>query len=453
MSEKKDELKEVTVQELKSDMRISAFSGFSEHFQPVNKRISEWVKHNFRGTRSILMRGGKKVSTPIGNLREGDILYRIYQFPTDLVKLTIVRPKLITELKKRGFTKFEVKIEKKASRQPSIQNKKHQEQIEQADIFIEKVKESVVARDETSHAIEDLMDATRSGKINVKNLHGMVDNFAKNASSDALSAIASLKKSDQTYAHCVDVGAIFQSVYLKLVLKKKVKSVFVDESEMLMGAFLHDFGKSKIPKDILDSTQRFERDSREMKLMQQHPEFSAQLLKKMLMPDYIINMAHYHHVKVDITLPSSYPKVDSYEQLITETRLMAIVDIYQALVGRRSYKKSWAPPAAIRFIEQLTGIEHDLEVFNEFYRIIGQYPIGSLVELNDGSLGFVISVPEKDLSRPQIVVVRNAKGEDLTHQHLVDLEDERDISITKDVDHVDIFGDDSMDVFTNLQIS
>ncbi len=446
-------LKKVSVRELKPKMQIRSFIGFSRKYKPVDNQTSEWVKLNFRGTKSIIERNGKRYGIPINKLNDGDVILKIYEFPKELNKLTTVTPKLATVLNKNGFIQFEVQFKKTDVKKTSPAQRKHKKQVEEADIFIEKVGKSVAARDEATLAIEELMDSTRSGKINVKMLDGMVSQFAENAASEAISAVASLKKSDQTYAHCVDVGAIFQTVYLKLVEKKRVSSKFENNAEMLMGAFLHDFGKSKIPKDILDSKERFELDSREMKLIRQHPEFSATLLNRMMMSNDTIDMAHYHHVKMDTSLVSSYPQVESYEKLSTETKLLAIVDIYQALVGRRSYKKSWAPPAAIRFIDGLAGVEHDQDIFDAFYQVIGQYPIGSLVELNDGSLAFVMSVLESDLSRPQVAVVRSSAGEDLTHHSLIDLQEQKDISIKKGIDHIEVFGTESIDVFTNLKVS
>ncbi|MBU3917901.1 HD domain-containing protein, partial [bacterium] len=221
----------------------------------------------------------------------------------------------------------------------------------------------------------------------------------------------------------------------------------------LLGAFLHDFGKSKIPKEILDSTVRFERESREMKLMESHPDFGAKLLSDMDMPDAIVNMAHYHHVKQDTTMNSCYPKNVDFRKVIPETRLLSIIDAYQALVGRRKYKKSWNPPAAIRYIDALAGVEFDMDIWDDFLQVIGLYPKGSLVELSDKSIGFVMSVPKENLDKPQVAIVRNKFGEDLDSHTLIDLEFEKDIIITQDLDIEDTFGEKAIDIFTNLKFT
>ncbi|MCG8336387.1 MAG: HD domain-containing protein, partial [Proteobacteria bacterium] len=371
------------------------------------------------------------------------------KFPANLEKLVHVNDKLIKELENRGFNQFDVRVIKK---QTGSAEENRKIAVQETNEFVQKVKESVQVRESATNAVENLMDNGRRGKANTDEIMEFVDSIVKQSSADAISAIASLKESDQTYAHCVDVGAIFQVVYLKTIKNMGLKSVFKDEREMLLSSFLHDFGKAKVPKEILDSTVRFERDSKEMQLMQAHPVYGAEMLKKMDMPDYIVDMAHYHHVKLDTSMASSYPSGVAFEDIRMEARLIAIIDIYQALVGKRSYKKSWAPPAAMKFIDQLSGVEYDLDIWTEFLKIMGRYPKGSAVELSDGSQAFVVSIPEADLTRPQVVQVRNAAGEDLEHHTLIDLEVERDMSISKELDSYESFGENVIELFASLQV-
>jgi HD-GYP domain-containing protein (c-di-GMP phosphodiesterase class II) len=321
-----------------------------------------------------------------------------------------------------------------------------------AEKFVQQLKENVDTRRKASQAIENIMDNARKGKISYNDINEYVDQITKNASAEAMSAIVSLKQSDQTYDHCVDVGIIFQATYSKLLSTIGKKGIFETANKALLAGFLHDFGKSKIPKDILNSTVRFERESPEMKLMESHPKFGADLLSGMNMPDSFINMAFYHHVKQDTTMNSCYPKGVNYEKVIFESRLLSIIDAYQALVGRRKYKKSWNPPAAIRYIDALAGVEFDVKAWAEFLKVVGLYPKGSLVELNDKSVGFVMNTPKEDLKRPQVAIIRNPAGEDLEHHTWVDLEIEQDVFITKDLDIEEILGQNALNVFTSIQI-
>lgn len=459
----------VSIQELKPGMKITAYTGFSKLYQSLDSKTCKFLQHNFKKSKATIIRDSETREIPVELLKVGDKVLRLYAFPAELKKLIQVNEKLVSALKARGFLAFEVvtgKLEKDDQKdlqeaislvkQVTMSDKEKKEHYrkakEDAARFVHQLKENVETRKKTSSAIENIMDDARKGKIGYQGINEYVEQITKNASAEAMSAIVSLKQSDQTYDHCVDVGVIFQSSYFKILESMERKGIFETKNKALLAAFLHDFGKSKIPKDILDSTVRFDRDSPEMKLMESHPSYGAELLTGMDMPDSIVNMAHFHHVKQDTTMNSCYPKGVDYGKVIYESRLLAIIDAYQALVGRRKYKKSWNPPAAIRYIDALAGVEFDMEAWDDFLKVVGLFPKGSLVQLDDQSVGFVMSTPEEDLARPQIAIVRNARGEDLEHHTLVDLALEKDLSIKTDLDIEETFGKDALNIFTNIQI-
>jgi len=450
MSQDTKQIKTVTLENLHENMIIEKYTGFVSRFTPMNDETCKWLQHNFKGVIAGVERSGSRLDLSIDEVRAGDRLVELHSFPEQRRKLTIVNDRLIEELRKRGFTRFTVREVKK---QLPEKQARRREAVTKSRELIDKAREGIVVSQQATQAVENLIDGTRDGNMDPEAVARYVDSIITSGSAEAIGVLSSLKQSDQTYAHCVDVGAIFQCVYAQLMKRRGVTLNQQQKADMLMGAFLHDIGKARVPKEILDSTVRFERDSREMQLMQSHPVFGAEILTEFGSSDTIINMSHYHHVKLDTTLKSSYPKVDSYDDVVWETRLIAIVDVYQALVGRRSYKKSWAPPAAMKFIDQLSGIEFDMDVWDQFYQIMGKYPTGSLVELSDGSLAFVIQPADEDLDRPKVAVIRNAKGQDLSHNTLINLADESDIKIVKDLDNYDVLGDASLEIFTNLKIS
>ncbi len=455
--------------ELKTGMKIIAYTGFSEKFQPLDKITCKFVKHNFKNAKAVILRKHNEIEIAVEDLQFNDTLLKLHQFPPELHKLTTVNNRLAKALHRRGFLEFDVKLKglekndkkelkdaintvKQITLTPNQIQEKLKVAKDQANEFVHKLKENVKTRQDTSEAVENIMDNARRGKMSHDAIDIYVKEITKHSSAEAMSAIVSLKESDQTYDHCVDVGVIFQSAYYKIKERKNERGIFQTKSKAILGAFLHDFGKSKIPKDVLDSTRRFDRNSREMKMMESHPFYGAELLSKMDMPDAIINMAYYHHVKKDTSMNSCYPKGIDYNKVIYESRLLSIIDAYQALVGRRKYKKSWNPPAAIRYIDALAGVEFDMSAWDDFLSVIGLYPKGSLVELNNKSIGFVMSVPEENLERPQIAVVRNEDGDDLDHHNLIDLEYERKLHIVKDLDVMETFGDNALNYFTSIRV-
>ena len=173
------------------------------------------------------------------------------------------------------------------------------------------------------------------------------------------------------------------------------------------------------------------------------------------MPTPIVNMALFHHVKNDVNMSTSYPKELDYNKVMFETRLLSIVDAYSALVGKRKYKRSWSPAAAMRYLDALAGIEFDLDIWSDFRNIMGIYPKGTVVQLTDNSLGFVMSVPNGDLTKPTVAVFRNAYDQDLDSNPLVDLQMTPGLAIAKDLDQYDVFGSGTkaLDKFKNIKIA
>lgn len=461
----------VAIDELTEGMIIREFTELdsSSLYRMVGASTLAFLQKNFEGAQATIFKNGEQQNVPIDRLEVGDRIQKIHTLPPELKKLTIVTDKLVRALQSRGFAYFKVKrrvnlpsgfkkdfqeilssVAFKKQRVLSQNRKKYKIQQGKAKELVQRVQENIEVHQDATETIESFMDAARGGRIDPKEIVSYIDKIAKSSSSEAMAAMISLKESDQTYAHCVDVAAIFQVAYFEIVRRSGYKSVFSDRKEALLGGFLHDFGKANVPKDILDSTERFERDSREMKLMKSHPEEGAKLLEKMNMPEVIINMAHFHHVKKDTNMRSSYPVNQTFNHVIFETKLLALSDTYQALIGRRKYKKPWTPPAAMRYLEALAGIEYDLTVWNLFLKTMGIYPRGSLVELSEGSLGFVMNIPESDLERPSVAIVRNPDGGEVGHHTLIDLEEEKEIAIIKDLNPFEVLGEDVLNKFIKI---
>ena len=441
----------VSIDDLDSSMTIQAYLGFGKLYTPTTDQSCAWLIHNFRGCKALVEREGKQGTIGIEKLRPGDSLVQIFELPKELSKLSKVTDRLVSELKSRGFKQFLIQEEVKTLPSAAQEQAKA---VAAANKLFEKVAEASPVREEAKMAVENMLDNARGGKMDTSDVLRYVNHICDSGTSEALSAMVSLKQSDQTYAHCVDVAAIFQQAYTELLNISSRKSVFKDPKELMLGAFMHDFGKSKVPKDVLDSTVRFERDSKEMNLLQSHPVFGAELLGHMGLPDYIVNMAHYHHVKMDPGMKICYPPV-TYDKVMFETKLLALVDIYQALVGKRSYKKSWTPPETVRYLGTLAGVEYEDEMYGYFVQVMGKYPKSSLVKLSDGQVGFVMNVPrdKTKLDRPQVAIAQNAAGETLEHNDLVDLTVIQDLAIIGELDAQDVFGQHALDVFCKLNVA
>jgi len=81
--------------------------------------------------------------------------------------------------------------------------------------------------------------------------------------------------------------------------------------------------------------------------------------------------------------------------------------------------------------------------------------VGSLVRLNTGDLAFVVTIDQDLLERPVVVVVENAAGDRLTHNHVIDLSHAADVSISEVLDHFEHYNaseDEAFEIFRSISL-
>lgn len=134
---------------------------------------------------------------------------------------------------------------------------------------------------------------------------------------------------------------------------------------------LHDLGKLEIPDIVLQKPGRF--TSEEYTIMKDHSRYGAGLVFEVLSEitdsDFIriaINMAHFHHEKWD---GSGYPKGLAGEQIPLESRIMALADVFDALVSKRCYKDNFSYDEAFRIIEASLGTQFDPKLGRMFLAV------------------------------------------------------------------------------------
>ncbi len=140
------------------------------------------------------------------------------------------------------------------------------------------------------------------------------------------------------------------------------------KSLMVKAAPMHDLGKIAVDDKILRKEGRFE--PWEYEIMKTHAAKGAEMVKKVLTgvedPEFELlaeNVAHYHHERMD---GSGYPDHLKGEEIPFEARIMAIADVYDALVSKRCYKDKYSFEKAFEIIEEGMGTQFD-ESLNKYF--------------------------------------------------------------------------------------
>jgi len=227
---------------------------------------------------------------------------------------------------------------------------------------------------------------------------GFIDSVFRNES--AAAAISKLKAFDEyTYTHCINVAI------LAVILGKKL-GYSRDKLELLgIAGIFHDAGKAVIPERILNKPDKL--TDAEMNVMRTHPLRGYQILREQAgIPEEVLRGCLEHHEKFD---GSGYPRGLKGEQISDFSRLLTVVDVYDALTSRRVYKEPMPPSKVLAMMYKWRVTDFHPNVVEEFIKSLGVYPVGSFVKLSTGNHAVVVDHNLTNPLRPMVRVAYDAK--------------------------------------------
>lgn len=134
------------------------------------------------------------------------------------------------------------------------------------------------------------------------------------------------------------------------------------------GALLHDIGKMAVPDTILRKAGPLTPE--EWVIMRKHPLDAYNMLSGVpfLLP--AIDIPLCHHEKWD---GSGYPKGLAGENIPLEARVFSIIDVWDALISDRPYRKAWPHEKALEYIHEQSGRHFDPKIVDFFEKFINEY--------------------------------------------------------------------------------
>jgi HD-GYP domain-containing protein (c-di-GMP phosphodiesterase class II) len=246
---------------------------------------------------------------------------------------------------------------------------------------------------------KNIMDGIRIGRMIDFNeckqtVDDIVDSILRN--NNALVFLTKLKEKDEyTAEHSLNV------CILSVAFAKHLGMEEMDIRRLGLGGLLHDVGKAKVPLEILNKEGRFTEE--EFHIMKLHPVHGQKLLLNLPEEDRsAIDVAYSHHERIDAT---GYPRRLKANQIPYITKIVSVVDTYDAITSNRCYDKGRASMEALDIIYKCRGTQFDEELALEFIKCVGIYPPGSIVELTNGQVGICISTNEVNKLKPKIIIV------------------------------------------------
>ena len=208
--------------------------------------------------------------------------------------------------------------------------------------------------------------------------------------------LSAVKSYDEyTYFHMVNVCLL--SVALGQLVGLRRDQIMV----LGLGGLLHDIGKVFVPQEVLSGTGRL--DEEQWRLVQRHPVDGAGML--LATGDGLYHPAASilleHHAAYD---RSGYPGLHEHGPSVP-SRMVAVADSFDAVTSRRSYREPLDRHKALELLASASGHGLDPAAVAAFQRLLGRFPVGSLVRLTSGEVAVVVRQNERVLEQPTVLVL------------------------------------------------
>ncbi|MBU1042305.1 MAG: HD-GYP domain-containing protein [Proteobacteria bacterium] len=251
--------------------------------------------------------------------------------------------------------------------------------------------------------VKQFMENVRHGTdINVGKAACLVDRFVESVLRNGTAAVTLFKLrnfDEYTYTHSINVSilAVLLGKHLGLGKSSLLK--------LGLAGLLHDAGKEFVPQHILNKPGKLTGD--EFRVVKAHPLAGFNLLRKQRdMQVDVLQAVLEHHERHD---GSGYPRGLRDDSIGLYSRVLAIVDVYDALTSKRVYKEALPPAKALALMYSMRDTQFAADDIDNFIRCVGVFPTGSLVRLTGGEHGIVMSINPGRPTKPQIKVVLNAR--------------------------------------------
>ncbi|MBI4178041.1 HD domain-containing protein [bacterium] len=219
------------------------------------------------------------------------------------------------------------------------------------------------------------------------------------------------KNANYLFSHMVNTAVLGVAICRSIGLSaKEIWNVFV-------AGMLVDVGMMQVREDLWLSDKKLTDLQRGE--IEKHARFGygAILRAKGAEEDWAVP-ALEHHERID---GSGYPEKKRGADLALASRILAVCDVYEALLHDRLWRKGLMPDEAIRHLISTPNL-FDREIVSALARGVGIYPVGFRVKLSDGRAADVVRTHPTDLLRPTVATTGKPSEE-------IDLALRRDLSV------------------------
>jgi putative nucleotidyltransferase with HDIG domain len=243
-----------------------------------------------------------------------------------------------------------------------------------------------------------------------KMVANMVESIIRNP--DAMVVLSQLKNVDEyTALHSLRVCILAVTFGRHLDMSR-------EELNLLgIGALLHDVGKMKVPLDVLNKPGKL--SDVEFEIMKSHVTEGVKIVEMAHgIAPASLEVVRTHHERY---AGGGYASGLAGDDIHPFGLIASIVDCYDAITSDRVYQKGISPQDALSKMYEWRTSDFHPTLVEQFIQCMGIYPIGSVVELSDGSIGVVGTVNRERRLLPKVVQVQDRHHKPIAPPKILDL--------------------------------
>jgi len=281
--------------------------------------------------------------------------------------------------------------------------------------FRELVREAYESRSHARDAMDDMVRRVRRGRnLDVDGTRHAVDDLVDAISGNASAALwlTNLKSKDEyTSIHSVNVCV------LALAFGAHFGFGAAELQWLGVGALLHDIGKVRTPPELLERAGPLTPD--EFEVIKRHAQDGYDIVSASGGVDReSLEIIRLHHERLDGT---GYPFGLQGTAVPLHVRIVGLADAYDAMTSPRSYRDALPGDQVLQRLYNEAENQFGARPVQEFIRCVGIYPVGSLVELDNGAAGIVIGTRQDRRLQPTVLLVRTPDGDFYRKRVLINL--------------------------------
>jgi len=205
-----------------------------------------------------------------------------------------------------------------------------------------------------------------SKAMGVKTLKNTIDKLHKQSKQGLIESIFAFAKTLELKDHYTGEH-VENTVHFATEIAKGLNLSKEDVELIKQAAMLHDLGKIGISESIL--LKKGKLTKHEFEEIKKHPQIGADIIRPIQFLQGLIPFIFYHHERWD---GKGYPSKIKGEDIPLGARIIAIADVYQALISDRPYHKAFTKNKAIEIIEKASGTQFDPRIVSTFLKIINK---------------------------------------------------------------------------------